>query len=130
MKLYNLSNVSFSIKDKANFEKVQLDENKILINDEDYIKISDKKTRDFVLVILSLVSEQLKKTKNVREEIYNIAIPKSNIIRKKIIDKAGINEKQLNQRVMQLENEINGIIYELYGVNKKEIAIIGENLKK
>ncbi|UZE91803.1 MAG: N-6 DNA methylase [Methanosarcinales archaeon] len=123
-KLYNLPSVSFSIKDNAKFEKIEIKASKIFINSEDYVRIKDKKIRDFVAIYLNSVEEKLRKAKDVKSIIYNIEIPKSEEILKEIIKKGSFDRADVKNKIKELEREINELVYEIYGITKNEQKII------
>jgi type I restriction-modification system DNA methylase subunit len=123
-KLSNLPKVSFSIRDDAKFDKVKSEGNRIYINSQDFIEIKDKKVFDFIRVYLSSSSEKLKKSKDVKALILNLPAPKSNEILKEIIKKGGADQSQIKEKIKKLEDEINGLVYRLYGITKEEKEII------
>ena len=61
--------------------------------------------------------------------ILNIPVPKSDDIIKEIIEKGSVDYTKNKGKIQKLEEEINTLVYELYGLKKKEIAIAKENLK-
>jgi len=128
-KLYNLPSVSFSIKDNAKFENMEVKASKIFINSEDYVQIKDKKIRDFVAIYLDSVEEKLSKAKDVKSVIYNIEVPKSNEVMKEIIKKGSFDRADVRDQIKKLEQEINELVYEIYGVTKEERRIIEESLR-
>ncbi|MCD6457061.1 MAG: restriction endonuclease subunit S, partial [Methanophagales archaeon] len=65
-KLSYLASVSFSMRDDAKFERVEVKGDKIFVNSGDYVEIKDKRIRDFVIVYLNFVAEKLSKSKDVR----------------------------------------------------------------
>ena len=126
VKLYQLPKVSFKINDNAKFKEVKTESNKIYINSQDFIEVKDKKIKDFVEIYLNLNREKLLKSKDVKNLIFNIPIPKSNELLKEIIEKSGSN--QLKEKIKKLENEIDELVYQIYGITKEERDIIEENL--
>jgi hypothetical protein len=56
-------------------------------------------------------------------------VPKSPEILNDIIDKGNIEHVKIDDHIEKLEQEINQLVYELYGLNKKEIEIIEQSLK-
>lgn len=127
-KLYNIFSIS-SIKDGAKFESLKAEGNRIFINAEDFIEIKDKKTRDFILAYLQSISEKLKKTKDAKAIIYNLEVPKDEELIKEIAKKSGFDGLDAKEKIEQLENEINELVYELYGIAKEEKKIIEESIK-
>ena len=123
-KLYNLPSVSFSINDNAKFEGIKIMANKIFINTDDFIQIKDKEIRDFVAVYLNSIEEKLSKAKDVKGLIYKIEVPKSDEILKEIIEKGSFDRAKIKEKVKKLEQEINELVYEIYGLTKEEIKII------
>ncbi|MBI5253612.1 MAG: N-6 DNA methylase [Euryarchaeota archaeon] len=128
-KLCNLPKVAFSIKDDAKFEKIKVDGNKIYINRKDHIEIKDKKVLDFVAVYLNFINEKLAKSKDVRSAILNLPVLKSEEILKEIVKKGSADYSQIKEKIKKLEQEINELVYEIYGVTKEERKIIEGNLK-
>ncbi|MCK4429402.1 MAG: N-6 DNA methylase [Candidatus Aenigmarchaeota archaeon] len=123
-KLYNLPKVMFSITDNAKFEKVKIEENKIYINSLDFIELKDKKIRDFVEVHLNSLTEKLSKSKEVKNQILNIAVPKSDKVLKEIIEKGGTDQSQIKDKIKKLEDEINELVYQIYGITKEDRKIV------
>ena len=123
-KLYNIPSVFFSIKDNAKFKSVDIKEDKIFIDSKDYIQMKDKEILEFVYVCLNSITEILENAKEIKKLIYNIEIPKSSDILKEIINKGRINQKEVNERIKKLEQEINELVYELYGITENEKKII------
>jgi len=123
-KLYNIPSVFFSIKDNAKFKSVDIKEDKIFIDSKDYIQMKDKEILEFVYVYLNSITEILENAKEIKKLIYNIKIPKSSDILKEIINKGRINQKEVNERIKKLEQEINELVYELYGITENEKKII------
>ena len=126
-KLANLAKV-MNITENAKFERVKLDDSKIYISSQDFIEIKEKKNRDFVEVYLSSNSEKLAKSKDVKNLILNIRIPKSDEILKEIINKGGDDQSQIREKIKKLEDEINELVYRIYGITKEERKIVEENL--
>ncbi len=126
-KLYNLPKVTFSINDNAKFEKIKADDSKIFINSQDFIEIKDKNIKDFVEVYFNSNSEKLVKAKDVKNTILNIPIPKSDGVLKEIIKKGGADWSQIKEKIKKLENEINELVYQMYGI-KEEKKIIEQNI--
>ncbi|MFH1773995.1 MAG: N-6 DNA methylase [Methanobacteriota archaeon] len=128
-RLYNLPKVTFSIKDDAKFEGVKVEGSKIFINSEDFVEIKDKKILDFVGVYLNFSSEKLAKSKDVKGIILNLPVPTSEEILKEIVKKGSADHSQIKEKIKRLEQEINELVYEIYGVTREERKIVGENLK-
>jgi len=127
-KLHQSSKVTFSISDSAKFEKIKVNDSKILINSQDFIEIKDKKIRDFVEIYLNLNSEKLSKAKDVKNMILNVSVPKSDEVLKEIVKKGGADQSQIREEIRKLENEIDELIYQIYGITKEERKIIESNL--
>ena len=123
-KLYNLPKVTFNIKDDAKFEEVKTGGDKIYINSRDFIEIKNKKIRDFVDVYLNSNSEKLSKSKDVKNIILNISVPKSDEVLKDIIKKGGADQSQNKEKIKKLEEEINELVYQIYGITKEERKIV------
>ena len=115
-KLPYLASVSFSIRDDAKFERVEVKGDKIFISSEDYIEIKDKRTRDFVVVYLNSVAEKLSKSKDVKGLIYNVEVPKSVDVLNEIVRK---DKTEIEEEIRKLEDEINGLVFEIYGVTEE-----------
>jgi len=128
-KLSNLPKVTFSINDDAKFEEVTAKENKLYINDIDFIEIKDKKTLDFVKVYPEYITDEFTNAKDVKSVIINIAVPKSKEVLKEIISKGSVDRSQIEEQTRKLEQEINDMVYKLYGLNEEEVSIIEESLK-
>ena len=86
--------------------------------------MKDKEILEFVYVCLNSITEILENAKEIKKLIYNIEIPKSSDILKEIINKGRINQKEVNERIKKLEQEINELVYELYGITENEKKII------
>jgi len=127
-KLYSLPKVTFNISDDAKFNKIKVDDSKIFINSQDFIEIKDKKIRDFVEIYLNSNSEKLSKAKDVKNMILNISVPKSNEVLKETIKKGGADQSQIKEKIKKLEDEINELVYQIYGITKEERRIVEENL--
>jgi type I restriction-modification system DNA methylase subunit len=127
-KLYNLPKVAFNISDDAKFNKIRVDNSRIFINSQDFIEIKDKKIRDFVEIYLNSNSEKLSKAKDVKNMILNISVPKSNEVLKETIKKGGADQSQIKEKIKKLEDEINELVYQIYGITKEERRIVEENL--
>ncbi len=127
-KLHQLPKVTFSISDNAKFEKVKVDNSKIYINSRDFIEIKDKKIRDFVEVYLNFNSEKFAKAKDVKNIILNISIPKSDDVSKEITEKGGADQTQIKEKIKILENEVNELVYQIYGITQSERKTIEANL--
>ncbi len=123
-KLYNLSSVSFQIKDSARFEKSDVKGDKIFINSDDYVQIKNKKVLDFAVIYLNSISEKLKKTKDIKGIIHNIKVPKSDRILKEIVEKGTFNSSEVKGKIEKIENEINELVYGLYKIDNNEKRII------
>jgi len=128
-KICNLPKISFSIKDEAKFEKTKVKDDQIYINSQDFIEVKDKKVREYVEIYLNCNSDKISKSKDVKNMILNIPVPKSDEIIKEIIKKCSVDYTKNKGKIQKLEEEIDTLIYELYGLNKKEIAIVEESLK-
>ena len=119
-----------NISDNVKFEKVKIEGSKIYINSNDFIEIKDKKIKDFVEIYLNSNSEKLSKSKDVKNLILNISVPKSDEILKEIIKKGGVNQSQIKEKIKKLEGEINELVYKIYGVGNttEERNIIEQNI--
>jgi type II restriction/modification system DNA methylase subunit YeeA len=60
--------------------------------------------------------------------ILNIAVPKSNEVLKETIKKGGVDQSQIKEKIKKLEDEINELVYQIYGITKEERKIVEENL--
>jgi len=120
-KLPYLASVSFSIRDDASFERVEVKGDKIFISSEDYIEIKDKKIRDFVAVYLNSVVEKFRKSKDVKGLIYNVGVPKSDDVLNEIVRK---DKTKIEEEIRKLEGEINELVFEIYGVTGEEREIV------
>ncbi len=127
-KLCNLPKVTFDISENAKFEKIKAEENKIYLNSQDFIEIKDKKIRDFVEIYIGFNSEKLSKSKDAKNMILNLPVPKSDEVVKDIIKKGGVDNAQIKEKINKLEEEINERVYELYGITKGEETIVKESL--
>jgi hypothetical protein len=129
-KNYVISQRYLSIKGDAKLEELKVDGNKIYINSEDYVEVTNRKTRDFLYIYLNILSGDLKKTKELRSIIYNLEIPKSESTRNEITRKYSTTDKEkIEKQVKQLEEEINQLVYKLYGLNEEEIRIISNSIR-
>lgn len=127
-KLGKKPKVSFSIRDDATFEKIETERNRLYINNTDFIEINDKKIMDFARVYFNFYRDNLSKSKDVKTMILNIPVPKSDEIIKEIIRKGNIDYKKTKDKIQNWEQEINNLVYELYDLSKKEIAIVKKSL--
>jgi type I restriction-modification system DNA methylase subunit len=127
-KLHQLPKVVFSIKDNAKFEKVRPEDSKVYINSEDFVEIKEKKIKDFAEIYLNFNSEKLSKSKDVKNLILNIPIPKSDEILKEIIKKGGADQSQIKEKIKKLEDEINELVYQIYRIRKEERKVVEESL--
>ena len=128
-KLCNLPKIQFSIKDNTKFDKIISKDNKIFINQDDFIEIKNKQTLEYVKIYLKQDIDNLSKSDNVKSLVINIPVPKSPGILNEIINKGDIEHIKIDDHIEKLEQEINELIYELYGLNREEIGIIEESLK-
>lgn len=128
-KLYDLPNVSFSIQDNAAFDKVGIEGNKIFINSNDFIQIRPKEILDFIAIYFNSIDEKLKKAKDIKGLIYQIEVPKSKTILAEIIKKGKLDKVNIKEKTEKLEQEISDLVYEIYGITKKEQKIIEESLR-
>lgn len=124
-KLCNLPKVSFYIKDYAKFEKITAKGNKIYINHNDFIEIKNKKILNFITAYLNSKSEKLKKSKDIKSMILNLPVPKSNELFKEIAKKSNMNYSKIKEKIVELEQEINTLVYDLYDLTKEEKKVIG-----
>jgi len=127
-KLYSLPKVTFSISDNARFENIKVEGSKIFINSQDFIEIKDKKIRDFVEVYLNYNKEKFIKAKDVKNLILNIPVPNSDEVLKDIIEKCKVDQSEIIEKIKNLEDEINELVYQIYGITKEEKEIIESNL--
>jgi len=127
-KLCNLPKVAFSISDDAKFEKARPLGNKIYINSRDFIEIKDRRIRDFVEAYLDSNSSKLAKAKDVKNTILNVPVPKSDEALKEVIRKGGAGQSQTKGKIKKLEEEINVLVYRIYGITNEEKGIIEEGL--
>ena len=123
-KLHQLPKVSFNISDNAKFEKVKTERSKVYINSNDFIEIKDKKIKDFVEIYFNSNGEKLSKSKDAKNLILNIPVPKSDELLKEIIKKGGANQSQLKEKTKKLEEEIDELVYQIYGTTKGEKKLI------
>ena len=128
-KLCSLPGVTFHMKDDARFENVKIEGNKIYINSEDYIEIRDERVRKFVNVYFNLKKDELVKSEEVKSIILNLPVPKSEEVIKEIVNKGSIDRLQIEEKIKKLEDEINDLVYILYGITLEERKIIEENLR-
>lgn len=131
-KLCNLPKASFSMKDGAMFENIKIEDSRVYINSQDFIEVKDKKILDFIRVYLEFNKEKFaKEKKDLKNAIYNIPVPKSDETLKEIIEKGGIDQSQTQEKVKKLEQEINELVYEIYGIKEKsEKRIIEQSIEK
>ncbi len=126
-KLCNIQKVSFHVRENAELENITTKGNKIYINSKDFLEIKDKKIKDYVVTYLATKSEVLSKSKNSKNLIMKIPVPEDKELLKNIAKK-GISDKESNNKISNLEEEINELVYKLYGINEKEKKIIEENI--
>jgi len=128
-KLCNLPKVLFSIKDDAQFEKTKVKDDQIYINSQDFIEIKDKKIREYVEMYLNYNSDKFSKSKDAKTMILNIPVPKSDEVLKEIIKKDEIKQPRLKEQIQKREQEVNELVYKMYGLTNTDIAIVEENLQ-
>jgi len=126
--LCNLPKVVFNINDKAKFENIRVDNNKIFLNSQDYIEIKDNNIRNFVEIYLNSNNEMLAKSKNVKKIILDISVPKSFDVLREIIRKCGSEKSQIKENIKSLEDEINDLVYKIYEITKEERKIIESSI--
>ena len=122
-KLPYLASLSFSMRDDAEFERVEVKGDKIFVNSGDYVEIKDKKIRDFVVVYLNFVAEKLSKSKDVKGLIYNIGVSKSDDVLNEIVRR---DKTKIEEEIRKLEKEINELVFEIYGVTEEREIIEAE----
>jgi len=127
-KLCNFPKVTFNISDNTKFEKIKAEDSKIFINSQDSIEIKDRKIKDFVEIYLNSNSEKLAKAKDVKNIILNIPVPKSDEVLKEIIKKSDADQSQIKEKIKKLEDEINDLVYQIYGITKEERKVVEESL--
>ncbi|OIO34569.1 MAG: hypothetical protein AUJ70_00820 [Candidatus Omnitrophica bacterium CG1_02_40_15] len=127
-KLSNLPKVSFAINDNAEFEEIRVEGNKVYLNSDDFIKIEDKRTRDFVAVYLNSNLEKFAKAKEAKAIVLNIPLPKSEEVLKEIIKRGAKSHSKVKEEVAELEREINDLVYNIYGITKDERRIIEQSI--
>jgi hypothetical protein len=123
-KLYNLPKIKFNINDDAKFEMVKVEGSKIFINLQDFIEIKEKKILDFIEIYFKSSKERLFKAPDVKNIVLNISIPKSDEILKEITDKGKVDQSQIKDKIKKLEDEINGLVYQVYRITEEERKII------
>jgi len=129
-KLYSLPKVTFNLSDNPKFDKIKTNGNKIYINSQDFIEIKDIKIKEFVEVYLTFNCEKLSKSREVKNSILNISVPKSSKVLKGIINRGNISQNEINKKIKKLEQGINYLVYEIYGLNRKEIQNIENSIDK
>jgi hypothetical protein len=73
----------------------------------------------------------LKGTKAKKDEKKQILIPKSDAIVEEILNNLESNKAQIKSpSVAELEDKINGLVYTLYGLNKKDVEVIDDFLRR
>lgn len=99
--------------------------NVILENRENIATVDTKEKAKFVT--LALEGKSFKKNEKAE-----ILIPKSNTVVKKILEEYENDKKELQgaPSVEELENQLNKIVYKIYGLKEKEIKIVEDFLKK
>ncbi len=124
-KLINLNCVKFSLDDGLELKALKTDKNKLYLNENNYIQVDNPLVLEFLFLYLSINFEKFKKTETLTDDIFNINIPKLDRIRSII---KIINDKEtVDEKIIQIEEEINKCVYKLYGLDK-EIAIIDNDL--
>jgi hypothetical protein len=53
--------------------------------------------------------------------IYNVKVPKSDNVLNKIVRR---DKTKIEEEIRELEDEINGLVYEIYGVTEEEREIV------
>jgi hypothetical protein len=73
----------------------------------------------------------LKGTRAKKDEKKQVLIPKSDTIVEEILNKLESDKAQIKSpSVAELEDAINGLVYTLYGLNEKDVAVIDEFLRQ
>lgn len=127
-KLINNTGVSFSIMDDAEFNEIKLKENKIYLNNDDFIEILDDHVRKFVEIYLTLNEEKLLKSTDLKSQIINIVIPKTKDTLNDILNKGALNLLDIEGEGSKKEKEINQLVYWIYGLSTDEIEFIESEL--
>jgi hypothetical protein len=86
----------------------------------------------------SFVEEVLKAFRNTIKEIrgklnaaiYNIPVPKSSELFKKIRKGYSFDQAEARAKIRKFEQEINELVYEIYGTTEEEREIIEESLQR
>ncbi len=125
-KLCNLPEVIFSINDNTEFVKVKSEENRIYINSCDFIEIKNKKISDFIRVYLNSNEEKFAKAKDIKSMLINLPVPKSDEILREIIKKGSVDHSQIKETIKKIEQEIDELVYKIYGLEEEDIKIIEE----
>jgi type I restriction-modification system DNA methylase subunit len=129
-KISNIPKVNFSIRDNIKFDKITLKDSKIFINKDDFIEIKDKRILEYVKIYLQKNTDDISRADDVKSLVINIPVPKSTEIINEIIDKGNIDPIKIGQQVKKLEQEIDELVYKIYGLTKKDIDIIEACLKE
>lgn len=128
-KLCNLPKITFSVRENGEIKNINSDDYKLFINDKDYLEIKDKYLLKYVRIYLKYCLNDSKKIDDVKSFLINMPVPKSPETLNEIIDKGDMDRAKIEKQVEKLEQEIDELVYEIYGMNKEEIKIIRESLK-
>lgn len=125
-RLCDMPQVSFKIDDNAKFYDITTKNSRIYINEQDYIETSDKNLLEYLLLYFDSNKEEFSNLENVKTHILNIPVPKSKDIIEKIVKEYGKPSYEIEKEVLQMEEELNKLVYRIYGIDNKEIRIIEE----
>lgn len=96
----------------------------VSIEKEEPIFVDTREKAEYIR--LSLEGKEVKKN-----EKFEILIPKSNKVVKDILKEYREDQKKLSEKsIKELEEEINQLVYKLYGLNKEDQRVIEEFLQK
>ncbi len=123
MPLLRKPGVEFDTADKIRLDSIEITEHEIRLNGG-RIKIEDRLLREYIYLYMLWLKKQ-NKNELRRDEIMKIPVP-NNL--REATEKMSILRETRKQKVLkkiaELEDELNEIIYRLYGINREEMDII------
>lgn len=122
-KITNYPDINFSLENNLNFEYIKTKDNKIFLSSTSYIEVNNINAKEFLMLYLNSVIDELEKSENIIDMVYNINIPKSDSDISNIIKKAK-ESRNASEEIAEIEIDINNSIYSLYDLKPEDIKTI------
>jgi methylase of polypeptide subunit release factors len=126
LKLDDYPSVIFSINSN-NLTEIRRNGNRIYLNLVDYIDFNNELLAVYVEKVLDTNFEKLVKCQALKQELYQINVPKKIEDLANILNTFESKNKELNlipQKMDQLQDDINQIVYTLYNLSEEDIKLI------